>query len=268
MSNPEQGIITSIKNPQVQHLRDLLSRREARREEHAFVVEGVRLAEEVLASGIQPANVLWSSEISPRGKQCVERALALGCEGVELSPDLLNRISETETSQGIFFIVRHRPASLPVQPDLVLILDQVRDPGNAGTILRSAAAAGVKVVFVTPGTVDLFSPKVVRSAMGAHFKLMIEEAEWVNIQAYCKLTVNPALPVFLADSGGGSSMWQTDLRQPLALVIGGEADGAGREAQAGVDALVHIPMPGNFESLNAGVAASVLLFEILRQRSV
>jgi len=261
------GIITSIKNPQVQQLRELLSRREPRLEANLFVTEGVRLAEEALASGILPTRVFWSSAISPRGKRSVDRALMLGCEGVELAPDLLDRISETENSQGIFLILPRLPVTLPAQPDLVLILDQVRDPGNAGTILRSAAAAGVSVVFVTPGTVDLYSPKVVRSAMGAHFRLVIEDANWNNIRAYCKHTVIPALPIFLADSGGGDNMWQTDMRQPLSLVIGGEADGASPEGRATADALVHIPMPGNFESLNAGVAASVLLFEILRQRS-
>ncbi len=260
-------MITSIKNPQVQQLRELLSRREARMEANLFVTEGVRLAEEALASGILPARVFWSSDISPRGKHCVESALERGCEVIELAPDLLDRISDTETSQGIFLIMPRQSAVLPTRTDLVLILDQVRDPGNAGTILRSAAAAGVSVVFVTPGTVDLFSPKVVRSAMGAHFRLVIKDADWSNIEAHCKHTVKPALTIYLADSGGGDNMWQTDMRQPLALVIGGEADGASPEGRAAVDALVHIPMPGNFESLNAGVAASVLLFEILRQRS-
>jgi TrmH family RNA methyltransferase len=124
----------------------------------------------------------------------------------------------------------------------VVVLDQIRDPGNMGTILRSAAAAGAQAVFTPPGNTDPFSPKVVRAGMGAHFRLSIQSLTWPQILEYCQKQ-QPALHLWLAESGGGQNCWQADLRSPLALVIGGEADGASAEARQAVDDLLNIPCP-------------------------
>ena len=259
--------ISSTHNARVQQVRALLNQKSARTESGCFVVEGVRLAEEAAASGRLPMEVYFSQAVSERGRQLIVKMEAAGVETFELSESVLESLSATESSQGLLMLMPQSGTTLPVKCDFVLVLDQIRDPGNLGTILRSAAAAGVKAVLLPPGTADAYAPKVVRSGMGAHFRLAIHSAEWPEIIRYCRSQCNPPLKLLLAESGGGKDCWQTDLKAPIALVIGGEADGASQEARQAVDDLIYIPMPGNFESLNAAVAAGILLFEVVRQRS-
>jgi TrmH family RNA methyltransferase len=120
----------------------------------------------------------------------------------------------------------------------------------------------VQAVFVPPETTDPFAPKVVRAGMGAHFRLPILLLTWDQLQEEVS-----GMSVFLSDAEGKKPCWAVDFTRPAALVIGGEADGASAQARAMATELVRIPMPGNMESLNAGVAGSVLMFEVVRQRS-
>ncbi len=260
-------MITSSHNPKLQRVRDLFGRSRERRQQGAFVAEGVRLLEEALVSNYLPELVLHSSTLSPRGQECLQRFRTLGAEVEEVSPDLLDGLSATETSQGILAVLPIREIPIPKELDFVLIADAVRDPGNLGTLLRSAAAAAVQAVLLGPGTVDPYSPKVVRSAMGAHFRLPLRTWDWETIRMELKgLTGRQPLAIYLAEAEQGQSCWELDLRSPVALLVGGEASGPGEQARALADARVHIPMPGKSESLNAAVAASILLFEIVRQR--
>ncbi len=267
MSDHKPEKITSLKNPRVQFVRALLFDRTVRKTENLFVAEGVRLSEEVINAGIVPKYIFFTDENSSRGKDLIQRSLDAGAQGFEVSAEVMKKISDTETAQGILMVVPQTAIPIPAGCNLVLILDQLRDPGNCGTILRTAAAAGVQLVFNTPGSADLFMPKVVRAGMGAHLRMCIRQTDWSEIQQYCKPTSGIRLNIFLAESGDGMNMWQANLRDPLALIIGGEAEGASIEARKVADHLIHIPMPGKFESLNAGVAASILLFEIIRQRT-
>jgi TrmH family RNA methyltransferase len=257
--------ITSTKNQHVQRIRELLAKKANRESTGLYVIEGVRLCEEALKSGLLPELTLYSENCSARGIEIMQHAQKLDSKVISVTDSVLNSISDTETSQGLLMIVPNTPLELPQGVNFVLILDQLRDPGNLGTILRTACAAGVQAVFCTPGSVDPYSPKVVRSAMGAHFQTPIITRPWKEIQEYCAQQ-NPQLRTLLAESGGGSPLWKSDLRSSLALVIGGEAEGASAEVKASVDGLVNIPMPGGFESLNAAVAASIILFEVVRQR--
>ena len=118
-------------------------------------------------------------------------------------------------------------------------------------------------MLLPPETADAFAPKVVRAGMGAHFRLPIHTMEWDEIEQVCKQS---RLQVFLADMYGGSC-WKTDFHEPLALIVGGEANGASEQARKISTATVSIPMPGEAESLNAGVAGAVLMFEVVRQRN-
>ena len=266
MVNTEKAPISSIHNPKIQFLRALLTNKSARAEHGLYVVEGIRLAEEAITAGLNPRTILYSSQLSARGSELITGLRSRNCEVVEVYPDVLDRLSDTETSQGILLVLPQQSKPLPASTDLVLIIDQLRDPGNMGTILRSAAAVGVQAVFITPGSVDPLMPKVVRAGMGAHLQLCIQQADWQWIQEYCTKNKPDPLRILLADSNGGTNMWQTDLTGPIALVVGGEAEGPGTAARSHCDDLIHIPMPGKFESLNAGVATSILLYEIIRQR--
>jgi RNA methyltransferase, TrmH family len=256
-------MITSAQNAKLKLIRSLQGRAKERRAAGAFLAEGVRLVEEALAAGQVFRFVLHGPELSERGQKLVGQLLAKGVDVEPASPELLESISETETSQGILAVLELPDLELPDLESLtfVLIPDQIRDPGNLGTLIRSAAAAGAQAVFLPPETVDAFSPKVVRAGMGAHFQLALCSLGWDSIRTYTR-----GLTVFLADAGGQTSCWAADFKAPLALIVGGEADGASESARKLADVLVNIPMPGKIESLNAAVAGAVLMFEVVRQR--
>ena len=253
-------MITSGQNSKIKLVRALLGRSKERRESGAFVIEGVRLVEEAVHShwGIQFA--LYDDTLNERGKLLVESLKSGGVEVNVISESLMNSLSETETPQGILAVIELNQLPITNYPNFILILDQIRDPGNLGTLLRTAAAAGVQAILVSPETTDAFAPKVLRSGMGAHFRLPIHAMTWDEVGVQTK-----GLQIFLADMDG-QSCWETDLRQPLALIIGGEAEGASEEARKLATQKISIPMSGNVESLNAGVAGSLLMFEVVRQR--
>ena len=255
-------MITSSQNPKLKLVRTLMGRARERREANAFVVEGVRLVEEAVNAGWKFQFALYSDGLSERGNNVLNRLFANRIEVDEVSGDLLQKLSDTETPQGILAVLEFTNLPIPDVPNFILIPDQIRDPGNLGTLLRTAAATGVQAVLLPPETTDAFAPKVLRSGMGAHFRLPIRAMAWEEIEEVCRLA---GLQVLVADMDG-TPCWETDLRKPLALVIGGEAEGASDEARRLATQKISIPMAGNVESLNAGVAGSVLMFEVVRQR--
>jgi TrmH family RNA methyltransferase len=257
-------MISSAKNTKIQRVRLLQNQARARREQRAFVIEGVRLAEEALASGWEAQLVLHTEELSERGLKVLARYSSRGALVEAVSPHVMASISDTQTPQGLLVVLSLQSLPLPASLDLLLIPDGVRDPGNLGAMLRTAAAAAVQAVFLPPETVDPFAPKVLRAAMGAHFRLPILPLDW---QALGNQLRHSALHVFLAEPGAHLGYTRADFRQPLALVIGSEASGASIAAQGCAQTSVKIPMPGGTESLNAAVAAGILLFEVVRQRS-
>jgi len=255
-------MITSSQNPKFKLVRALTGLPKNRRKEGAFLAEGVRLVEEALVTDWPFRFVLYSDELSERGKDLVEKLKATGCEVEEVSSNLMKSLSETETSQGILAVLEYSQLPVPESPNFLLVPDQIRDPGNLGTLIRTAAAAGVQAILLPPETTDAFAPKVVRAGMGAHFRLPIHSMNWGEIEKIHKLS---NLQIFLADMDG-TSCWETDFKNPLVLIIGGEAQGASEPARKLANTIVSIPMPGQVESLNVGVAGAVLMFEVTRQR--
>lgn len=264
LETPE--FITSFKNPKIQMVRELLASRKSREEHSACVIEGVRLSEEAVRSGVLPETVLFTEELSARGLELLHSISSGKTAFIRIPPDLMRKISATEADQGLILIIPMQPNPKIGKVDFVLILDQVKDPGNLGTILRTASAAGAQAVIMAPGCVDPFSPKVLRSGMGAHFNIPIFTLNWPEITEFCKRPENH-ITVCLAESASGTSMWTMDLRQPIAIIIGSEADGASVEAKQAARMVINIPMPGGSESLNASIAAGILLYEVVRQRS-
>jgi TrmH family RNA methyltransferase len=254
-------MITSSQNPKLKLVRALRGRAKERREADAFVVEGVRLVEEAVKANWQFQFVLFSDGLSERGEELVKTLIATQIEVEEVSGDLLQNVGETETPQGILAVLQLSNLPIPDSPNFMLIPDQIRDPGNLGTLLRTATAAGVQAALLPPETTDAFAPKVLRAGMGAHFRLPIHSMTWDEIRGQIK-----DMQIYLAEMNG-RSCWETDLSQPLALIVGGEAEGASDEARKLATQKISIPMPGKVESLNAGVAGSVLMFEVVRQRS-
>jgi TrmH family RNA methyltransferase len=254
-------MISSTHNPRIQLVRSLLGRSKERRKTGAFIAEGVRLVEEALTADWPFRFVLVAENLGDRGRMLVSRLQVHGVDVERVVDKLMQSISETEVSQGLLAVLEPSPLVIPSEPTLILIPDMIRDPGNLGTLLRSAAAAGVQAVFLPPETTDAFAPKVVRAGMGAHFRLPIVSLDWNAIQARTH-----DLAVILAELKADTPCWQVDLKPPLALIIGGEAEGASKAARQLADQQVCIPMPGRTESLNAAVAGSILMFEVVRQR--
>jgi TrmH family RNA methyltransferase len=255
-------MITSVQNQKIKRIRQLQTRSRFRKKESAYVVEGVRLLEEVLSAKLVPELVVFTKELDPRGFLLLEKLQDKQIPCLEATPEVFKSVSATETPQGILAVLPQIPLPVPDELDYVLIADEIRDPGNLGTLLRTAHAAGVQVVLLSPGTVDPYSPKVLRSGMGAHFKLPVIISTWDEIQP-----ITQEIKIFGSDMNQGTSLWEADLKIPLAMIIGGEAFGLGENARKLVDAWVNIPMEGKTESLNASAAGAVLLFEVLRQRS-
>ena len=257
-------MITSPHNPRIKLLRALAGRSKERRAAGAFLAEGVRLVEDALSAHFPFQFALYRPDLSKRGLKLISDLREAGVDVEEVDPLVFRSASETETSQGVAAVLKLPEPGWEVQetPGFILIPDQIRDPGNLGSLIRSAAAAGVKAVIIPPGTTDPFAPKVIRAGMGAHFRMKIHSMTWQEIAS--SIT---GIQVFLAAADGQTSCWQSDFRQPLALIVGGEAAGASPAARNLANHVINIPMPGKIESLNAGVAGAVLMFEVVRQRS-
>jgi len=257
-------MISSAHNPKIQWVRALQTKPRQRLKDKAVVIEGVRLVEEALYSDWKAQLVFFTADLDERGKEILNEFDRRGVPIEEITSQLMCIISDTQTPQGILGVIEQKYSPLGKKIDFVFIPDEIRDPGNLGTMLRTAFAAGCDAVLVPKGSVDIFSPKVMRAAMGAHFHHPVLSLPWKEIE---KIIHKHGLHVFLADSNTGIQYLQADYRQPLALIIGGEAEGAGNIAQKLAHERLIIPMPGEAESLNAAVAAGILLFSIVQQRT-
>jgi TrmH family RNA methyltransferase len=242
----------TFSNPHVQRLRRLLGRRSARHDEGVFVVEGPTLVAEAAGAG-------WIIE-----EQFVDAdADPLGVDGVvhRLGPGVLARAASTESPQPVLAVVRmQRPSRSALDAATFLVVaDALADPGNAGTILRSAEASGADAVVLTRGSVDVYNPKVVRASAGALF----------HVPVFTDLTLDdvraPGRRLLGASSHEGSAHTATDLVSSVAIVVGNEAHGLADDAA--VDGWITINQRGRSESLNVAMATTVLCFEVARQRS-
>lgn len=238
------------------------------REKHGlFLVEGVRVAEDLIASGIdlEFGVVATSLGDNERGQQLIKSLQAAGPVKT-VSDQQLSAIAETETPQGVLVVAHIRTPQLndiELQPDSVLlVLDAIQDPGNLGTLIRSADAFGAAAVIALPGTTDYWSSKVVRSTVGAAFRIPLISAsddETWNWLASNKVAVHGA-------DMHGDALAQLEIVGRVALVVGNEGAGLRAETRQRLTHLISIPMRGHAESLNVAVAAGILLYELSRRR--
>lgn len=255
-------MITSSQNPKIKRIRRLLADRRYRWRERAFVVEGTRWLAELVPPAPRPQLVLaaehWLDHEDHR------RLLATLDLPVTVAADsVMAAASATETASGVLAVLPMIELPLPQRPTLLLVLDRLSDPGNLGTMVRTAAAAGADGLLLSPGCVDPYNPKAVRATMGALLRLPILSLSWAEI---ARQTAD--LNVWLAAAGGSLAYTQVDWRQPAALVIGSEATGIGTGAEVLDGRQVSVPMAARSESLNAAAAAAILLFEARRQRQL
>jgi TrmH family RNA methyltransferase len=268
--------ITSSQNPFIKYLVKL-KKRKFRESEGKFLIEGTRFVEEALKSGWPVECVIYSGDgiKSGRGADILAQAGRLDIRVLPVAGKLMGEISSTETPQGILALCRMpcrrleeilagAPGRGGRQNLLLVVADGVGDPGNLGTIVRSADAFGAHGAILTAGTVDLFNGKALRSTMGSIFHMPVV-AGLAPGDIYRGLTQN-GVKLMVGVPAGGVPVSRLNLSGPLALVVGSEAGGPSRELLALPHDRATIPMPGGAESLNAAVAASIMLYEAARQR--
>lgn len=253
-----------FRHKRVQRLRRLLSQPAYRRAEGAFAVEGATLVEEAFSAGAAVEGVY----VAPGAldSAVVDRARAAGVRVFALAPGVVERVSDTVTAQPVLAVIGRAdlPAAELREAALVVVCVDIRDPGNLGTVLRTAEASGAGGVICCEGTVDVTNPKCVRASAGSVFHVRVvagggpvEVLEQVGAWGMRRLGTR---------AGQGEPYSSVDFRRPTALVLGNEAHGLPAEVAPAVDGWVTIPMTGRSESLNVGMAAAVLCFEAARQR--
>lgn len=267
----------AFRHGRVQRARRLLTRTATRRSEGAYVVEGIKLVGEALAAGVPVEAVLVDAAAAAAPEPAsglgdlLERAAAAGVRVFELAPGVLERLAATVTPQPALAIVRMTPTPLAdLHPagepgGMLLVCADVRDPGNLGTVLRSAEAAGARGVLCCDGSVDVYNPKCVRASAGSVFHVPIV-AGGDPVEVLDELG-RWGLRRLGTVATGGTPYDEADLAGAVALVLGNEAHGLPERVAGLLDGEVTIPMVGRAESLNVGMAAAVLCFEAARQRA-
>ncbi|ACX51686.1 tRNA/rRNA methyltransferase (SpoU) [Ammonifex degensii KC4] len=254
-------------NPRVKALLRL-AQKKGREKAGEFLVEGPHLVAEALRHGKVRALYLTPEfASSPEGEELIRKAEARKVEVFGLAPQLLARAADTATPQGVLAVVEMPSASLPsllqVELPLLVIVDGLQDPGNLGTIVRTAQAVAATGVVVLKGSVDPFHPRAVRATAGAIFRLPVVKGP--SAEEVLPLLRTAGIELVVADPRGEVPFYAHSFLGPTALVIGSEGGGPG-PVWSTLARRVYIPMPGKTESLNAAVAAALLLYEAARQR--
>ncbi|BBH24729.1 23S rRNA methyltransferase [Paenibacillus baekrokdamisoli] len=256
--------LTSLQNDQVKAMAALLEKKHRDRTGQ-FIIEGVHLVQEAIQAGADVRTIVYDGE---RGipVELAQLLQEMDCELIEATKGIMAKCSGTDTPPPIFGIVAKMPyeeEALYKENSLVVVLDGVRDPGNVGTIIRSADAVGADAVVLGSGSVDLYNPKTVRSTMGSLFHLPIIEG---NLEELLPEAKKRGIRLVGTSLQASATCYGYDWSGPTWLLLGNESNGLSTETLELVDENVIIPMQGKSESLNVAMAGTVLLYESLRQR--
>lgn len=265
--NLEVTMISSINNSQIKHLAKLMKSSKYRKEENSFVIEGQKLFEEAKEKDL--ISKVYVSETYLQTNHCnMEEHRKAGMEYDVVADTILKAVTDTITPQGIVAIVKMPKWDLQdlfnQRNGMLLFLENLRDPGNLGTIIRTAEGAGATGIIASKESVDLFNPKVVRSTMGSIFRIPVI---YVDDIITCILNAKKhSIKVYATDLQGVYEYDKEIYPKKSAIIIGNEANGITKEVRNTADLLIKIPMCGNVESLNAGIAAGIVMYEIYRQK--
>lgn len=242
--------ITSRKNPLLQQVKKLLSSRKAREEAGLFAADGTKLLEEAVKYSSGLDTVILSEGVQANVPENVKL--------IRVPGDVMESISPMQTPQGALFLCRLPEKNAFAAKPGMLVLDGIQDPGNLGTMLRTADALDIPVVLLE-GCADPYSHKVVRSSMGAVFRTPVVQSTWAEVQSACKASGIPVAVTALSERA--SDIRNADLSR-MAVVIGSEGQGVRKEILEAADAELIIPMNPHCESLNAAVAATIVMWQI------
>ncbi len=264
-------MITSTSSSQVKHVISLLFKAKERKKNNEYVVEGIRMVSEA------PADLLVKIYMSERFqnnnseyvKELVKKQ-GISDDSIEIVADnVFDRMSQTQTPQGIMAVVRMKDNSLSDMLSgnpLLILVENLQDPGNLGTIIRMGEGAGVTGVIMSPNTVDIYNPKTIRSTMGSIFRVpFIYVQDFGEAVSECQKS---GVKVYAAHLDGNNTYLGEDYSTPTAFLIGNEGNGLTDDITKQADTLIRIPMEGEVESLNAAIACTILTYEAVRQRNV
>ncbi len=261
-------MITSLHNKEIKETAALLARKKERDRRGLFVVEGPKMFGEAPMERIERV-YLAQSAAAQMYEKYGDRLSGLSCETV--SDEVFVRMSDTKTPQGILCLVRQQHYNIEEilrenkgKRMLFIILEDIQDPGNLGTIFRTAEAAGADGVIMSSWTADIYNPKTIRSTMGSVYRVPFFHVD--QMEEAVRRLQKAGVAVYAAHLGGTAAYDACDYQKSTAFLIGNEAKGLREETAACADARITIPMAGKVESLNAAVASSILLFEAARQR--
>ena len=263
-------MITSTSNSQVKEIIQINTKGKARRESGLFVTEGIRMFREAPADRIEKIYVSESFFQNVSHVRILEEKLARCGDSCleEVSDRVFTALSDTKTPQGVLCLVRqyhYKPEDLLQKPSpCVMVLENLQDPGNLGTILRAGEGAGISGVLMNRGCVDIYNPKTIRSTMGSVYRVPFCYTE--DLAGEIAQVKASGIPVFAAHLQGSCDYDVPDYHKGCAFLIGNEGNGLTEETAALADRYIRIPMEGRVESLNAGVASALLMYEAFRQR--
>ena len=256
--------ITSMSNQIIKEVRSL-SNKKGRMTAQAILLEGYRLVKDALGSGAEIRYLIISDSFFQKEELFLSQMSNI--KSVQVPDELFSRISETDSPQGILAVAEkpvYNKYDIISKIKRVIALENLQDPGNLGTIIRSADACGFDAILLSKNSADPYSPKVIRSTMGSifHIPVIIEEN---FIEALDELK-SKDIPLVAAHTRDALPCWDTDMSGDVAIIIGNEGNGLSDEVLEFADMTVMIPMPGKAESINASAAASMLIYECMRQR--
>lgn len=263
-------IITSPDNIQLKQAVSL-KQKKFRDQKQLFLIEGIRLIE-TASSAAEIKECFYTAEAltNERCAVLINTLQDKGCRMYEVSNKLFAKLADTDSPQGIIAVVDKKHFSLADfpkndHPPVYVVLDQLQDPGNVGTIIRTAEASGVDGIIAMRGTVDIYSPKVIRATMGAVFFIPIVD-KVTPVELHNFITENNINVFATVLSSTSTPCFAVNYKQPSAVILGNEGKGIAAEMQELADTCIYIPMYGKSESLNASSAAAMVMYEIMRQR--
>jgi len=259
-------VITSKDNETIRHIRKLKEKK-YRDENNEFIIEGIKLLEEAINEKAIVKKVIICDDCNLEGKiyNSLKYEIAK-LECIYVSEKIFDYISDVKTPQGIMAIIEKKKndkKEINFLDDIILILDNIQDPGNMGTIIRTADSLNIKQIIISKDSSDIYSPKVVRSTMGAIFRVKIIESE--NLVETLKTIKKHKFKVISTSLDTDKNMYDVEYKK-VAIVMGNEANGVSKEIQEMSDEKIKIPMLGKTESLNVSVATAVVLYEYVRKK--
>ena len=257
--------ITSKDNELIKHIRKLKDKK-YRDESNEYVVEGVKLVEEAVKENAKIKQIIVCEDTTRTYEIPTHIMLEIArYECISVSNKIFNIITQVTNPQGIMAIIEKnaQDAQIDYSQDIIVVLDDVQDPGNLGTILRTVDSIGLNQIIVSKGTADAFNSKVVRSTMGAIFRVKIIEVE--NLPQAIKEMRRHHFKLMVTSLQTENSIYDIQFNKKI-IVIGNESNGVSKEIQEMADEKAKIPMLGKTESLNASVAAGVVMYEYVRQK--